>query len=80
MRKVRMCIRVYGDGHLLSKEWVEAGEDEMRRIGEEHTKLLGRFERGMVEIEFLDEPDPEQRFFRVGNDPSMMVNPTRIKL
>lgn len=78
--KVRLCIRGYGDGHLIFKERVEADEEDIRRIGEEHTKMLGRFERGMIEIEFLDELDPHQRFYRVGNDPSMMVNPRRSKL
>jgi len=33
----------------------------------------------MVEIEFLDEPNPLERFFRVGTDPNGMVLPARVE-
>ena len=34
----------------------------------------------MVEIEFLDEPDPNERFIRFGTDPRGMVVPIKIAL
>jgi hypothetical protein len=44
-----------------------------------HGRLLAET-GGMVEIEFLDEPNPEERYFRFGTDPSKMVAPVAVDL
>lgn len=50
-------------------------------LAEEHaTRLLALpgGEKHMIEIEFLDEGNSLQRFFRIGTDPRMMVQPIEV--
>lgn len=49
--------------------------DDLERLAEEHLKLLLPYPKHMLEVEFLDELDPLQRYLRIGTDPSRMVNP-----
>ena len=79
---MRIIVRGWGDGALIFKDSLELDndEDEMDAMekAREHVDLVTKYERHMLEIEFLDEPDPEQRFFRWGTDASGMVLPVRI--
>jgi hypothetical protein len=49
-------------------------------LAEKHGRAIASNEINMIEIEFVDEPDPLQRFFRIGTDPSGMVWPIAIDL
>ena len=76
---MKLVIRGYGDGHLIFKERVESEEDPVS-MAQQHCELLARFERSMIEIEFLNELDPQQRYLRFGTDSRGMVMPIKMKL
>jgi hypothetical protein len=49
-------------------------------LAKQHAHAMSAGLLGMIEIEFLDEPNPHERFFRIGTDPSGMVMPMEFKL
>jgi len=78
---IRLAIRLFADGEQILEERVDADESELAGLAEKHTVMLGDLAGPhMIEIEFLDEPDPNQRFFRFGTDPRGMVIPIAIDL
>lgn len=71
-----MAIRGFGDGHKIFDDRVDVmGPEELGALPEIHAARMGDFDVFMVEIEFLDEPNEKERFFRFGTDPRAMVNP-----
>jgi hypothetical protein len=84
---MRLAVRVYVAGVKLLEEFAVIDVDDhggIELIGEKHARLIagipGGAERHMIEIEFLDEPDPLQRFHRFGTDPGRMVMPLEVGL
>lgn len=80
MRKLRVMVRLVVDGRQVSAEPMNIDIDDpsqIQTIAEQHAKTLAQTP-GLIEIEFLDETDINQRFFRIGTDPRWMVNPVRI--
>lgn len=76
---MRIIVRGYGDGKLVLQERVELTRPEdLQPIAERQLKTIAAYELHMVEIEFLDEPDPLQRFIRFGTDGPRMVQPHAI--
>lgn len=49
-------------------------------LAEKHAAALATHALHMIEIEFLDEADRSQRYFRFGTDPSGMVLPIQVDL
>lgn len=81
---IRVAIRGFAQGELQFEDVVElpdeaAMEHLLPGLAEKHARALANHQLHMVEIEFLDEPDPLQRFFRMGTDPSGMVIPMRVR-
>jgi hypothetical protein len=80
---MNLKIRVFVDGKKYSECGLSAPMEQMELLiqilGEEHGRLSN--ECGlpvMVEIEFVDESDIDQRFCRLGTDPRFMVRPLQI--
>jgi hypothetical protein len=81
---IRLAFRGFAHGKQLWEESVEVDESNLARVlpdlAEKHAAAMADHELHMVEIEFLDEPDPNERFFRFGTDPGGMVAPIRVDL
>jgi hypothetical protein len=77
---MRIIVRGYGDGELRFKDHIALDDvdDAMLdifRLAESHREKLKPWDCWLIEVEFLDEPDPLQRFLRFGTDKDGMVDP-----
>ena len=81
---IRLAIRGYAAGVLQFEDRLELNERELGlllpTLAEEHANAMAAGRLSMIEIEFLDEPDPLTRYFRIGTDPSGMVIPIQVQL
>jgi hypothetical protein len=81
---IRLAIRGYAAGVLQFEGLLEAGEDKLQELlpdlAQKHAEDLLEHRLHMIEIEFLDEPNPLQRFFRFGSDPRLMRRPVMVDL
>lgn len=82
--KLGVVFRGYIGGMKQFEERVDitAGfAAEIHGLADKHVEFLMALpggDRYMIEIEFLDEPDPLQRYHRIGTDPTMMVLPLMV--
>lgn len=78
----RLAIRCWAGGELLWIDRVTVSDDnDVPKLAEKHARALAKEPRPhMMEIEFLDEPDHEKRYFSFGTDPTRMVEPIKIQL
>jgi hypothetical protein len=81
--KARITARIFVAGELLGAETLELDDAQIEtllpEIARQHAKLVGD-RPFMVEIEFLDEHDPQHRYFRFGTDPRGLVLPVAVAL
>lgn len=80
---IHLAIRGYIRGVKQFEERIDTNDDGdgLDQLAEKHAlRLLGLpgGDKHMIEIEFLDEPDPLQRFCRFGTDPHSMVQPIEL--
>lgn len=82
---MRVIVRGFAEGREQFAEPVvlpEGGWDRiLPALAEKHAlaMLAAGHEKHMIEIEFPDEPNPMERFFRFGTDPDWMVQPIAIR-
>lgn len=81
--KIRLSIRGYAGREIVFEDRADVESDDLDALlpglALKHGKAMSQHRLHMIEIEFLDEPDPLQRFFRIGTDPTGMVWPMRRK-
>lgn len=81
---IHVAIRGFAAGKKVFEDQVVIADTDLEKLlpalAEKHAKAMAEHRLHMIEIEFLDEPDPLQRFFRIGTDPSGMVDPFPIDL
>jgi hypothetical protein len=80
---IRLAIRGYAGDTLVFRDNLVIETEQMDTlltdIAEEHMEMIAAHQDNFtIEIEFLDEPDVNQRFFRFGSTPDRMVQPIRI--
>ena len=78
---MRIIVRGFGDGKLVIEERLEFIEpEELAPIAERQLETICAYEMHMLEIEFLDEPDPFKRFARWGSDTRGMIQPLALPI
>jgi hypothetical protein len=81
---LRIMIRGYLGRDIKFKQplMVENSEfdNALEHLAAAHAKALAAGDIDMIEFEFLDEPDPNERYFRMGTKPTGMVAPMRVNL
>ena len=81
---IRLAFRLFGSGNLIHEERLVVLSEHIDKLipqlMQEHLARLASYPENMIEIEFLDEPDPLQRYFRLGTDPRGMAAPAAVRL
>jgi hypothetical protein len=79
---IRLMVRGYLGRVIQFEKPCEVDSEAMAALlpglAEEHANAMAEGRLGRIEIEFLDEPDVNERFFRIGVDPSGMVMPVGV--
>lgn len=81
---IRLIIRGFCGRVLEFEKFVSVEEQDMDRVlpalAEKHATDMASGKLTMIEIELVDQPDPNQRFIRIGTDPTLMVEPWEFNL
>jgi hypothetical protein len=75
---MRVAIRGFAGETRVFEEILDAEPPEFETLARKHWRRMRPYPRHLIELEFLDQPDPLERFFRFGTDPSGMVAPVEV--
>lgn len=80
---MRVAIRGFAQGRTVFEEFHtlqrnNGTSEGLLDMAMRHAGMLWAHPRHAIEIEFLDEPNPRERFIRFGTDPDAMVMPIPI--
>lgn len=79
---LNIAMRTFLAGEQITEEKLVMAEaaisDLTTTLATQHAEAMIAGEIDMIEIEFLDDPEDPYRFFRVGTNPAMMVNPLQL--
>lgn len=79
---IRVAIRGFVGKAIEFEDRVDMEMEQLDtllfHLAEKHAIAMAKHNLHMIEIEFLDEPNQNQRFFRLGTDPSGMVIPIEV--
>lgn len=82
--KVRIAIRGFAGGKLQFEDRVDVDHEYIDNmlpdLARKHARALASKRLHHIEIEFLDELNPNERFYRFGTDPRGMLRPIRVDL
>lgn len=76
-----IAVRLWVENALAAEDILEISDRDTALIDALLAKYLALAgeQPHMVELEFLDECDPLQRYFRIGTDPQRVVRPQTIR-
>ena len=82
---IRLTIRGFVAGEQQFEDLLVLDDDaeldaRIAILANDHAEALAEHALHMIEIEFLDEPNPLERFFRFGSDPRLMRRPVMVDL
>jgi hypothetical protein len=82
--KTRIAVRGFDGGVKKFEDRIDISDEQLETLlpalAEKHGGAMAMREISMIEIEFLDEPNREAAFFRIGTDPRGMRHPVAINL
>lgn len=81
---IRLVVRGYLGSELIFRQNLALDsalvDSVIAAMAPKHSAAMAAHELDMIEFEFPDDPNPDERFFRIGTNPDGMVMPIEVDL